>query len=184
MLRVSQNQVYRTILCMQHIRFMRQTHYDTLRLAPTCTPKEIREAFIKLSKKLHPDANVSNSDRKPNEKAFVQLLEAYKVLSREESRANYDFELSLRKRSPGQHSRPWQPNPSHYRKPDPDSYYGIKGVRRVNNWIIVLGCGIFMIIGVTLQAVAIDRSFTFSRKQLDESSRKYATTHAEIRAEA
>uniref|UniRef100_A0A182LZV5 J domain-containing protein n=1 Tax=Anopheles culicifacies TaxID=139723 RepID=A0A182LZV5_9DIPT len=52
-----------------------------------------------LQSQLHPDANVSNSE-KYDKKSFVELLEAYKVLSKPETRAAYDYELSLSK-NPG-----------------------------------------------------------------------------------
>uniref|UniRef100_A0A182MZH0 J domain-containing protein n=1 Tax=Anopheles dirus TaxID=7168 RepID=A0A182MZH0_9DIPT len=167
-----------------------------------------------LQAQLHPDANVSSRE-KYDKKLFVELLEAYKVLSKPETRAAYDYELSLSKNpgnqvfhscvviarthrlrkaaGPRMHSgsklmntstyRPWAANTMHYNNEE-QPYYGIKGVKKVSNWTIVLFCGIFMLIGIILQAVAISKSFTFKRDQLDEFSRQNAITHAEVRGEA
>ncbi|XP_058820382.1 dnaJ-like protein 60 isoform X2 [Topomyia yanbarensis] len=154
------------VLSISFSRYAHHTnHYKVLNLKPTCSSKEIREAFITLSKELHPDANVSKTNRKVNSKSFVQLLEAYKVLSKPDARARYDYELLQQNRAAGHQTdyRFWQPNPAHYQKPDPGSYYGIKGVKRVSNWTIVLFCGVFMTIGIILQVIAIKRIFTKER---------------------
>lgn len=198
MLRVSKQPLCSRIIQMHHMsnRYAHQTnYYDVLKLKQSCTPKEIREAFIKLSKELHPDVNASSANKKANEKSFVQLLEAYKVLSKTDTRASYDYEISLRTPRVNQpHARPggaqniqnqhWYPNPSHYQTPDPNSYYGIKGVRKVSNWTIVFYCGVFMVVGIIVQTFAISKSFTFNREQLDERSRKNGLMLANTRAEA
>ncbi|KXJ82436.1 hypothetical protein RP20_CCG013776, partial [Aedes albopictus] len=140
---------------------------------------------------LHPDANVSNANKKANEKSFVQLLEAYKVLSKPDTRSNYDYELALKARPqphPGGshniHNHHWYPNASHYHTPDPNSFYGIKGLKKVSNWTIVWYCLVFMVLGIVVQAYAISKSFTFKREQLDEDSRKNSLMLAKARAEA
>ncbi|KAL1399526.1 hypothetical protein pipiens_008148 [Culex pipiens pipiens] len=188
MYKISRKLLCDKIVGIHQIRYAHQTtHYEILKLKSTCTPKEIREAFIRLSKELHPDANVSNAKRASSDKSFIQLLEAYKVLSKPDSRASYDYELSLQERPYGHQVRynAWQPpNPAHYATPDPDSFYGIKGIKKVSNRTIVFYCGIFMLVGIILQAIAISKSFTFKRKQLDDFSRKNALQHAEVRAEA
>lgn len=194
MLRFSKQPFCHKIIQIQHVRYAHQTnHYDVLKLKPTCTAKEIREAFIRLSKELHPDVNASSANKKAKEKSFVQLLEAYKVLSKKDTRASYDYETFLRTRQ-GQpqvrtgvqdiRNQHWYPNPSKYQTPDPDSYYGIKGLKKVSNWTIVFYCGVFMVVGIIVQTFAISKSFTFNREQLDEDSRKYGLMLATTRAEA
>uniref|UniRef100_A0A182JWH9 J domain-containing protein n=1 Tax=Anopheles christyi TaxID=43041 RepID=A0A182JWH9_9DIPT len=196
MLKVSHRHAVYKVLQTQ-VRYTHRTHYSVLKLQPNCSTRDVRTAFIQLSKEvcsegsqlkhhkiLHPDANVSNKEKYDN-KSFVDLLEAYKVLSKPESRAAYDYELSLGK-NPGNQvfhryrASPWAANTMHYNNEE-QPYYGIKGVKKVSNWTIVLCCGIFMLIGIVLQAVAINKSFTFQRDQLDEYSRQNAITHAEVR---
>uniref|UniRef100_A0A8W7JV40 J domain-containing protein n=1 Tax=Anopheles albimanus TaxID=7167 RepID=A0A8W7JV40_ANOAL len=167
-------------------RYAHRTHYAVLKLQPDCSAREVRAAFIQLSKELHPDANVGSS-RKYDNKSFVELLEAYKILSKPDSRAAYDYELSLGRDfktndQPVFH-RPWASGPKHY-STEEQPYYGIKGVKKVSNWTIVVFCAIFMLFGIVLQTVAISKSFTFKRNQLDEFSRQNAIQHAEVREEA
>lgn len=59
--------------------------YNILELDPTCTHKEIRQAYKKLAIKYHPD--------KPdgNEEKFKQISIAYDVLSDTEKRMQYDL---------------------------------------------------------------------------------------------
>lgn len=106
--------------------------------------------------------------------------------------------------------RHWYPNTVNNRKPDPDSYYGLKGIRKVSNWTIVFYCMVFMALGIIAQVFAIrydhtnmnlliynqqsclcvtiffacSTSFTFSREQLEEDSRKNGLMLAKARAEA
>jgi len=61
-------------------------YYKILNLQNTATKEEIRKAYLKFSLKFHPDKN-------PDPQAaeiFRNVAEAYKVLSNEESRKNYD----------------------------------------------------------------------------------------------
>ncbi|KAH8358760.1 hypothetical protein KR093_002241 [Drosophila rubida] len=67
----------------------RKSYYDVLNVPTNSTLSEIKEAYIKLSKKYHPDVNSSTSD--PEE--FVKVCEAYKVLYKSASRAKYDYRL-------------------------------------------------------------------------------------------
>lgn len=59
-------------------------HYATLGLEPDCEPEEIKQAFRKLAQQLHPDVG-------GNEKDFIELKEAYEVLSDPQLRENYDL---------------------------------------------------------------------------------------------
>lgn len=62
-------------------------HYETLGVSREATPDEIKKAYRKLARKLHPDVN-------PSEEAaeqFKSVTHAYDVLSDAESRQNYDM---------------------------------------------------------------------------------------------
>ncbi|XP_050082000.1 dnaJ-like protein 60 isoform X3 [Anopheles aquasalis] len=191
MLKVSpRSSVYKifqtTSIRQSNCRYAHRNHYAVLKLQPDCSAREVRAAFIQLSKELHPDANVGSS-RKNDNQSFVELLEAYKILSKPDSRAAYDYELSLGRDfktndQPIFH-RPWSSGHKHY-STEEQPYYGIKGVKKVSNWTIVVFCAIFMLFGIVVQTVAISKSFTFKRNQLDEFSRQNAIQHAEVREEA
>lgn len=58
--------------------------YDVLGVTRTATPEQIRTAYRRLARQLHPDVNPGGGDR------FKQVTEAYDVLSDPDSRAVYD----------------------------------------------------------------------------------------------
>ena len=65
--------------------------YDVLRVAPSATPAEIKTAFRRTARRLHPDAGPpSEADRRTD--VFVKAVAAYEILSCERRRALYDAE--------------------------------------------------------------------------------------------
>ncbi|XP_029400732.1 dnaJ homolog subfamily C member 4 isoform X2 [Mus pahari] len=65
-------------------------YYELLGVHPGASAEEIKRAFFTKSKELHPDRDPGNPALHSR---FVELNEAYRVLSREESRRNYDHQL-------------------------------------------------------------------------------------------
>lgn len=72
----------------QSVRFL-QNYYDVLGLKRNATKAEIKNAYIESTKKHHPDRNNSSSSEK-----FLKVQEAYKVLSNDSTRRQYDLEIS------------------------------------------------------------------------------------------
>lgn len=113
-------------------------------------------------------------------------MEAYQVLSKAHSRANYDQQLK------GIHSvnyvnrdifyEPWKADSSTYSEDKP--YYGVKGVKKLANWKIVLACIVFCAFGVTLQTIAITKSVTFKREVMKERSAMYSDNLRKARENA
>jgi len=68
------------------------TYYDILQVSPNATQGEIRKAYLKQSLKYHPDKNPENTELAKEK--FVQIGEAYDVLSDENKRRAYDRDLS------------------------------------------------------------------------------------------
>ena len=62
-------------------------YYKTLGVSKTATEKEIKQAFCKLARKLHPDVNPGD---KTSESRFKEVNEAYEVLGDPEKRKKYD----------------------------------------------------------------------------------------------
>lgn len=67
-----------------------KTHYETLGLQTSASPKDIKRSFYHLSKTHHPD---HNRDDPLASKRFMRISEAYSVLSHTERRAKYDRDV-------------------------------------------------------------------------------------------
>ena len=63
-------------------------YYDVLGIAKNAPEKEIKSAYRRLAKKLHPDANPN--DPKKAEERFKEISEAYEVVGDSEKRKKYD----------------------------------------------------------------------------------------------
>ena len=62
-------------------------YYAALGVSKTATDKEIKQAYRKLARKLHPDVNPGD---KSAEAKFKEINEAYEVLGDPEKRKKYD----------------------------------------------------------------------------------------------
>ena len=75
----------------EHVELIRQIrrnkdYYGILGVEKSCSVEEIRKAYRKLSLKVHPDKNKAPG----SEEAFKKVCKAFKCLSEEESRRQYD----------------------------------------------------------------------------------------------
>lgn len=69
---------------------MMRTYYDVLGVAPDTPDVVIKAAFRALAKEYHPDGSSTAPD---SAERFIEIQTAYTVLSRPESRSEYDAEL-------------------------------------------------------------------------------------------
>ena len=65
-------------------------YYDVLKVSPKATRAEIKSAYRRLARKLHPDKNNGSG---ATAIAFAQIAEAYEVLYNPAERARYDKQL-------------------------------------------------------------------------------------------
>ncbi|KAI1350280.1 hypothetical protein F5Y01DRAFT_158910 [Xylaria sp. FL0043] len=68
-----------------------RNHYETLKVAPSASPSEIKKSFYTLSKTHHPDLHEASA-RRAAAKRFMRISEAYSILSSPTKRAKYDRE--------------------------------------------------------------------------------------------
>ena len=61
-----------------------RNYYEVLGISPDATPREIRDAYIRLAKQVHPDHN------NQNDRLMIELNAIYEVLSNEAKRRTYD----------------------------------------------------------------------------------------------
>ncbi|XP_017786616.1 PREDICTED: dnaJ-like protein 60 [Nicrophorus vespilloides] len=175
-------------------RNIHKNHYETLNLRRDCSQKDIRDAYIKLSKQYHPDKTKNILD---NQK-FSEISEAYNTLSKTQSRSNYDLGLATNdnvhhntkyryrsKRSPFHDPSLWRNrNRSYDRFYESQPYYGIQGVQKVSNAAIVILCVILTLTGFGLQIIAIRNSITLDRERMNERSFLAAHDLSKSREEA
>ncbi len=62
-------------------------YYQTLGVSPDATPEQIKKAYRRLARELHPDAGPGDA---ASEAKFREVTEAYEVLSDPERRARFD----------------------------------------------------------------------------------------------
>ncbi|MFN3926953.1 MAG: J domain-containing protein [Pseudanabaenaceae cyanobacterium] len=83
---------------------MADNHYQVLGVNQQAELEEIKQAYRRLAKEFHPDANHNQGDSD----RFIAINQAYEILSDPRSRAHYDLQLGIN------HARPRSP-----RRPDP-----------------------------------------------------------------
>ncbi len=66
------------------------TYYDILKVSPKASRNEIKSAYRRLARKLHPDAHTGSE---ATALVFAEIAEAYEVLSNPKERAAYDRRL-------------------------------------------------------------------------------------------
>jgi hypothetical protein len=65
-------------------------YYKILKVSPQATTAEIKSAYRRLAREMHPDVN---SDSKDAAREFAQIAKAYEILSNEQERAFFDRQL-------------------------------------------------------------------------------------------
>lgn len=191
-----------------------KTHYDILDVDYSATPEQIRAAYVKKSKELHPDLNPNKP--RTHEK-FIQMTNAYNTLIKETSRRDYDLSLSAflerEKRYRSTYSshttarssrRPgsgfYQPEADEHvfwdetiwsmRDKSKDSefkdkpYYGMKGLKRQPNSYILVGIVVWILIGCSIHFLLLSKARDYAKNAYDKRDIKFHNFYMERRAKA
>uniref|UniRef100_A0A3Q0TBA3 DnaJ (Hsp40) homolog, subfamily C, member 4 n=1 Tax=Amphilophus citrinellus TaxID=61819 RepID=A0A3Q0TBA3_AMPCI len=170
------------------------TYYDLLGVKSDATLEEIKNAFFDKSKKLHPDSDPSNPALHSQ---FVQLNEAYRVLSKELSRKEYDFKIQ-RPYGGGQTFRTTSTNFTH--KTHADTYENIRyweqfrqspetkaeeqQKKRKRNFRLVIYCVIAMMLSIGAHAVLFKKLEEVHSNFMDEKDRVITEIYNEAKERA
>ncbi|XP_037873022.1 dnaJ (Hsp40) homolog 13 isoform X1 [Bombyx mori] len=176
--------------------FGRRCHYDVLNLRRNCSDKEIKNAFIQLSKEYHPD---KNKDAKAQER-FVQIVEAYNILGKPGTRAQYD---SITEVSTGPNSYVYKTHvpynlrknaqysyyydfgsKAHSAKGNTNTYYSNESAKKMPNYYIIFTCIGITLLGAILQGYVIRNMYVGQRKQALQKSMELADELDKVRAAA
>ena len=76
---------------------MASNHYDTLKVTPSASQAEIKQAYRRLVKQFHPDTN-----QEADHDQIVQINAAYEVLGDAQSRQSYDQQSSYHRVVPSE----------------------------------------------------------------------------------
>lgn len=171
-------------------------YYELLGVHPGASAEEIKRAFFTKSKELHPDRDPGNPALHSR---FVELSEAYRVLSREESRRNYDHQLhsASPSKSSGStaepkykqqtHSSSWEPSNAEYwaqfhsvRPQEPKS----RKQQHKHNQRVLGYCLLLMVAGMGLHYVAFRKLEQVHRSFMDEKDRIITAIYNDTRARA
>lgn len=173
----------------------RKNHYEVLKLRKNCSDKEIKEAFIQMSKEYHPD---KNKDVKAQDR-FVRIVEAYEVLGKPSSRARYDSITEVESNSHAASSASYvykshvpynlrnHPQYSYYyetQAPRKSSMNESSPAKKVPNYVIIVMCTGVALIGIILQVFVIRNLYVSQRQQAQEKSKRLAEELDKVRAAA
>jgi len=80
---------------------MVQTYYEILKVGKEASDREIKRAYHKLARDLHPDKASDDNERKKNEILFAEVSKAYNILKDKKKRAEYDQSIKKQKEGTG-----------------------------------------------------------------------------------
>ena len=81
-------------------------HYKVLGIGNTASQMDIKRSFRALALKYHPDRNKNSEEAKQK---FMQIVEAYEVLSNEQARKKYDSSVYYGHYDQAPIQRQWTP---------------------------------------------------------------------------
>jgi molecular chaperone DnaJ len=71
-----------------------QSPFEILGIDPGASPRDVKKAYHRLALKWHPDTNPGNRDA---EQRFMEISQAYEILSDPDRRRSYDMGFSFQR---------------------------------------------------------------------------------------
>ncbi|XP_015112268.1 dnaJ homolog subfamily C member 4 [Diachasma alloeum] len=176
-----------------------QNYYEILGVKNDASRKDIRAAFLNISKQVHPDTG-----NKTGHTEFIKLTEAYNVLSKDSTRKEYDAKLSARNQlrytsyhpvgrtyygHRESHSEHWRADHLRRKGGGPFATYDRTHFesgdpKNVSKTTIVLLCVLLSAVGFSLQILAVVYSPTLDREKMLERSARYSAELEKLRERA
>ncbi|XP_008565642.1 PREDICTED: dnaJ homolog subfamily C member 4 [Galeopterus variegatus] len=177
-------------------RSVPSNYYELLGVHPGASTDEVKRAFFTKSKELHPDRDPGNPALHSR---FVELSEAYRVLSREQSRRSYDHQLHSASppKSSGATAHPQSARQTHsssWAPPNAPYWAQFHGVRpqgpesrqqqHKHNQRVLGYCILLMLTGMGLHYAAFRKLEQVHRSFMDEKDRIITAIYNDTRARA
>ncbi|XP_051821400.1 dnaJ homolog subfamily C member 4 isoform X1 [Antechinus flavipes] len=186
-------------------RARQNNYYELLGICPDASMKEVKRAFFAKSKELHPDRDPKNPAL---HNQFVELNEAYRVLSKEASRRAYDHQLSLRGSRPPPGHAPQGARHSHrppsastsssswswaeadarywgqFRRVRPEDFVGARRRQQKQNHRVLGYCLLLMLGSMVIHYIAFRKLEQVHRRFMDEKDRVIMAIYNESRTRA
>ncbi|XP_010346532.1 dnaJ homolog subfamily C member 4 isoform X2 [Saimiri boliviensis] len=172
-----------------------RNYYDVLGVHPGASTEEVKRAFFAKSKELHPDRDPGNPAL---HNRFVELNEAYHVLSHEQSRCRYDDQLRSPRppKSPGTTARDKSTRQTHSSWEHPNAQYWsqfhhvrpqgpqARQQQHKYNQQVLRYCLLLMLAGMGLHYVVFRMVERMHLNFMDEKDRIITAMYNEARARA
>ncbi|GFT66651.1 dnaJ subfamily C member 4 [Nephila pilipes] len=169
--------------------------YHVLGLKTSCSTRDVKKAYIKLCKELHPDMKPGDPSQ---HKKFVELNKAYTTLVNVDSRKQFDHDSENTSYDTYQHvyrktSSPfdqghWQKEEAWYERENYQQYYQQQGklskVKRVKDSWIVCGCFFLVFLGSIMYFSAYSYATRYTLQKVDERSRRIRENYQDARSNA
>ncbi|XP_056657503.1 uncharacterized protein LOC100028411 isoform X2 [Monodelphis domestica] len=170
------------------LRAGQSNYYELLGIRPDASMQEVKRAFFAKSKELHPDRDPKNPALHHR---FVELNEAYRVLSKACSRRAYDSQLRPRQPPPAASasaSSSWSSADSRYwaqfHKVHPDDSRSARQRQQKQNHRVLGYCLLLMLGGMVLHYLAFRKLEQIHRRFMDEKDRVILALYNESRTRA
>ena len=139
------------------------THYEVLGIPRDATQAQVKEAYLTMSKKHHPDLN-NGQDREHNHQEFLRVTDAYSVLGNKTERRAYDIQIGVREQQTGntgnisrQKKMSFEERAAAmgYTPQDPNFYENHGDYHKK----AVMWCALLLVLGSFLQGMAVIRFY-------------------------